>query len=157
MKLISIVAMVFILAAPSPSRAETSEDFLAFIEAELEDLSRFRLSSDPAQVSPRGPKDEPGKLYRILGWMTYGTSAADVITTEVILARGGGELNPLMRNRAVRIGSRSVFCVAFNKSTEYLRTKKGHPKIALWMRISIVALHGYVVARNVHVARGLEP
>jgi len=148
-----------LVASPTAARAEekAGEELRAYIEAQLSDLGQFSLSIDPTQVGPHGPvqPDEPGKLYRVLGWMAYGTSAADVITTEVILARGGEELNPLMRNRTVRIGSHIAYPFVFNEITEFIR-KKGHPKIALWTRIAVVGILGSVSARNAHVARGLQ-
>ena len=136
----------------------TGEDFRVILEAEISDLSQYCLSCDPLQVirhDPVMPSHEAGKLFRALGWATYGVSAADVISTEMFLARGDSELNPLMRNRAIRIGSHIAYPIMINKGTEYVR-KKGHPKIALWTRIVAVGILGVVGARNVHVAVGLK-
>lgn len=157
--LIALSLCLPVFAADEKPAVITAEDFRAYLEAELSDLSQYRLSGDPCQEDrPHDsvpPPDEPGKLFRVMGWATYGTSAADIVTTELSLARGGHERNPYMRNRAVRIGSHIVVPVAVNKATEYIR-KKGLPRYALWIRIAAVGMWGFYSARNIHIASGLE-
>jgi hypothetical protein len=143
---------LFALVVTGAAHAELKdgEEFRAYIEAQLSDLSRFRLP-EPSQVGPHGPvppKDEPSKLFRALGWAVYGTSAADVVTTEIGLARGRRELNPVMRNRAVRIGAHIVVPIAVNKTTEFIRSE-GYPTYALVIRMAVVGMWGFTSARNV--------
>jgi hypothetical protein len=144
---------LFAVMAAGTAQAEVKdgEEFRAYIEAELSDLSRFHLPSDPSQVGPHGPvppEDEPSKLFRALGWAVYGTSAADVVTTEIGLARGRHELNPVMRNRAVRIGAHVVVPIAVNKTTEFIRSE-GYPTYALIIRMAVVGMWGFTSARNI--------
>lgn len=96
-------------------------------------------------------KDKGSTLYRALGLATYGAIGADLTTTELGLARGLVEGNPIQRHRAVRIVSHVALGIFWNEYlTEGLR-KKGHPKAALWMRIAAVAAYGLLTARNVHL------
>lgn len=159
MKKTLLFLFAILAAAPAAARAEekAGKDFRAVIEASMTDLSQFHLPSTAMQVDPESPvqpKDEPGKLFRGLGWAVYGTSAAEIVTTELLMARGGYERNPLMRNRAVRIGVHIVVPVAVNKATEFIR-KEGLPRYALWIRIAVVAMWGFTSARNIHIAGGL--
>jgi hypothetical protein len=110
---------------------------------------------DDARAATAAPSDEqvePGRLYQALGWAAFGGSAGDVLSTEYALAAGGYELNPLQQRRAVRIGSNAAFPFATNSLTEELR-KDGHPKLALWCRVAVVALKGYAIVHNLRVAR----
>lgn len=119
----------------------------------------FGLSDIPATASlvderdaPAGAtEEEPGRLYRALGWAAFGGSAGDFASTEYVLANGGFELNPLMQTRGVRIGATVAFPFAVNWMTEELR-KDGHPKLALWMRVGLVGLKGYAVFHNLRAA-----
>jgi len=107
---------------------------------------------DARAATPAAPNDEPGRLYQALGWAAFGGSAGDVLSTEYALAAGGYELNPLQQHRAVRIGSNAAFPFATNSLTEELR-KDGHPKLALWCRVAVVALKGYAIVHNLRAAR----
>ena len=92
--------------------------------------------------------EEPFTLFRALGWTTYGVSAADNISTEIALSKGAYEGNPFMRNRTVRI----PYPILINYATEKAR-QKGHEKVALWMRIALIAGYGYVAAHNLRQGR----
>lgn len=93
---------------------------------------------------------EESKAFRVLGWATYGTVAADAITTEIGLCRGAREVNPLQRNRAVRLSTHAAFGIGFNYGTAKLYAN--HPKVALWMRIGAVAFFGFLTAHNAAIA-----
>lgn len=99
------------------------------------------------QEEPAAELEEPSRLYKVMGWATWGGQAGDFASTEYLIENGGYERNPLMRNRGVRIGSVVAFPLVSNYLSEELR-KEGHPKLALWMRIAVVGLKGYAIAHN---------
>lgn len=114
------------------------------------------LSQEQEQTpkAEQGQQKEPSKLFRAMGWGVYGSSGADLISTEIALSRGAYEGNPFMRNRPVRISYHIALPIFFNWVTEKDR-KNGHEKRALWMRIAFVAAYGYVTAHNLR--QGVEP
>ncbi len=103
-------------------------------------------SSSPAAAGD-GETDQGGRLYQALGWATFAGSAGDALSTEYAIRGGASELNPLQENRGVRIGSAVAFPLVSNYLSEELR-KDGHPKLALWLRIAVVGLKGYVIVHN---------
>jgi hypothetical protein len=107
---------------------------------------------DDARAATAAPNDKPGRLYQALGWAAFGGSAGDVLSTEYALSGGGYELNPIQQHRGVRIGSNVAFPFLVNHLTDELR-KDGHPKLALWCRVAVVALKGYAIVHNLRVAR----
>ncbi len=107
--------------------------------------------SDDEQVRRPTQLDEPGRLYKTLGWAMFAGATGDFVSTEYLLSNGGSELNPLMQTRGVRIGATVAFPFAVNWMTEELR-KDGHPKLALWMRVGLVGLKGYAVFHNLRAA-----
>jgi hypothetical protein len=107
---------------------------------------------DDARAATPAPNDKPGRLYQALGYAAFVGSAGDVLSTEYALAAGGNELNPLQQSRGVRIGSNVAFPFLVNHLTEELR-EDGHPKLALWCRVAVVALKGYAIVHNLRVAR----
>lgn len=109
------------------------------------------LAASSAAPAADDQVEEPGRLYQALGFATFGGSAGDILSTEYALAGGGSELNPLLQNRGVRIGSSVAFPVAANYLTEELR-KDGHPRLALWLRVAVVALKGYAIVHNLRAA-----
>jgi len=132
------------LWARPPHRIRYNRHFLALVLA----LGLASLAA-PAAANDQV---EPGRLYRALGWAAFGGSAGDFASTEYVLSNGGSELNPLQQNRGVRIGSTVAFPVAMNYLTEELR-EDGHPKLALWFRVAVVALKGYVIVHNLRAGR----
>lgn len=100
-----------------------------------------------AKAEQAQEEKEPSKLFRALGWGVYGASAADVISTEIALSRGAYEGNPFMRNRPLRISFHIGVPILVNYATEKAR-KKGHEKVALWMRIALVAGYSAVAVHN---------
>ena len=106
-------------------------------------LSAILFTASTAQAVENGESD----FFKILGWTTYGVIAGDLASTEIGISQGAIEANPLMRNRAVRISSHAVVAVVANHATARLH-RAGHEKMALWMRIAMVAGYGYIISRN---------
>lgn len=94
--------------------------------------------------------EAPTTLYRALGFGVYLSKVGDLASTEYGIYRGGVELNPLMRRREVRVAATALYPFAFNWMSEVVR-KDGHPKLALWMRVGFVVMHGYLIQHNLRV------
>ena len=47
-------------------------------------------------------------------WKVCALTAGDLVTTEAILARGGREYSPLVRNRGIRLGVGALGCIALH-------------------------------------------
>jgi hypothetical protein len=87
-----------------------------------------------------------------MGYAIAAGSAGDLLSTQYALANGARELNPLQQNIGVRVGSAVAFPVVAIYLSDELR-KDGHPKLALWFRIALVALKGYAIAHNLRTVR----
>ncbi|MHA2068877.1 MAG: hypothetical protein ACXABY_31325 [Candidatus Thorarchaeota archaeon] len=98
-------------------------------------------------ASPVVAEEKESKLFRVAGWAVYGVSGGDVISTEIVLSNGGREVNPLMRNRAIRVSSHVLLPLSINSMTADLY-RRGNKKGALWIRIALVAGYGYVISHN---------
>lgn len=100
------------------------------------------------EVLKEGCPEEPTKLYRALGLAVWGTKMGDAVSTEMVLGvEGGVERNPFLQHRGVRISAAVAAPIIVNWGSDELR-KRGHPKIALWLRIGAVAYWGYLTAHN---------
>jgi hypothetical protein len=135
------------LWARPPHRIRSLRHLLALVLG----LSALLSTAAPAAADDDVQVEEPGRLYKALGWAMFPASAGDFASTEYALAGGGSELNPLMQNRGVRIGGSVAFPFVANYLSEELR-KDGHPKLALWFRIAVVGLKGYAVFHNLRAA-----
>lgn len=104
-------------------------------------------------LAPFAAADEKreSKLFRALGTTTYFVSAGDAVSTELAFANGASELNPLQRNRGARIAAHVAVPVLVNWGTQEL-ADDGHERIALWIRIAMVASYGTVTAINLRNA-----
>lgn len=79
-----------------------------------------------------------------------GVKAADLATTEYGLSRGAREANPLMQNRAVRVGVGVSSCIVAAEVDHKLRK---HKKSRWALRIVGIGLLSYAAVHNARVAR----
>lgn len=80
-----------------------------------------------------------------------GAAAADVISTEVALANGGTEANPLMVNRTARIAVKSGTTAAVVLIARELE-ESGHTRAASILRMSIFTMWMGAAAWNLAVS-----
>lgn len=90
------------------------------------------------------------KLFRTLGDTVHIANAADLISTEILLSRGGVEKNPLWGNRALRTSAKVVMPFVLNRITGKLYQE--HPKIAVAMRIATTCGYAYLATRNLQIS-----
>lgn len=93
---------------------------------------------------------EESRLFRDLGVAVYISSTADLLTTEIALARGAEEINSLMRNQPVRVCSKVAMTVAFNYITAEIYKRK--PKVAIVMRMAATCAYSWATAKNIEVS-----
>ena len=86
--------------------------------------------------------------FDIMGKGLYITRAGDVISTEVALARGAREGNPLMKRRTFRIASLAMAPAIFYATK---RIHKTRPRLAFWLRVGAVVGWGSVMVHNLRV------
>lgn len=99
---------------------------------------------------------EGSVLFSGLGMGMFVAASGDVASTEWGLSRAGVyEANPLMRNRAVRIGTHVMAPMAMWWASEQLYNK-GQRKLAWAVRIGVAAAYGYASLRNVRAVSGLK-
>jgi len=125
-------------------RAIPSSDGIA--KAALLFLLALALSAPLAAEEKR----EESRLFRALGYAMFASKAGDFASTELVLATGGYETNPLMQNRGTRIAGTIAYPVIANYATAKVYQK--HPKLAIATRIAIVGLYGWAVAHNLREA-----
>ena len=132
-----------------------------------EDKTRERKDEVGQLTEPAGPGNEntgllrvaerpkePGKLYRLLGYGLYASSAADLASTEWGLERRGlVEANPLMANRSVRISAHVVAPAVTAWATDEV-SRRGHEKLALYIRLGFTVLYSYAVIHNLRTIHG---
>lgn len=82
-------------------------------------------------------------------FVVFGAAAvADMATTEMVLYRGGREVNPLMRDRGIRLATNAAIVFATAKATHKLR-KSGHRNAARVVTVAFVGLRVVSVVLNV--------
>lgn len=92
---------------------------------------------------PDGAVARPPRWGAPLAIYCSGT-ALDLATTEAAIARGGRELNPLLRARGVRIPAKLAACVALSARDRRLQRRASTTP----MRVTAVVLHAALVGWN---------
>ena len=105
------------------------------------------LIASPLAAQEQDAASKESKLFRVMGWATYGTSAADLATTEYGLAHGAVELNPLQQHCLSRCATHALIPPLVNFTTAKIY-HSGHERTALWVRIGVNVFYGAVVVRN---------
>jgi hypothetical protein len=94
-----------------------------------------------------------GGVFKALGVGMFVSAGADLASTELSLSRPGVyEMNPLQRNRSVRILSHVAAPAIAYWVTDKLH-KKGNTRAALLFRIGFNVAYSYVVMHNLRTAQ----
>lgn len=115
------------------------------LQPTAEELERFQLR--PQELEAVSPFPEASAPFQISGIGMFAASAADFATTELGLARGLSEGNPVASNRGLRLVHHVVGPAAVFWTTEHLR-RKGKQKLALTLRLALIAAYGYATVHN---------
>lgn len=99
----------------------------------------------PAVSTPVAHADYDSRAAHRGAWRVCALTAADLTATELILAGGGREHDPLVKSRALRIGFGALGCLALHRvaGNEPLHARK-------WI-IAGAIVRGLAAAWNIHV------
>src|SRR3990172_3806769 len=140
-------AMLLFLVTAEPERERP-------IRPTQDEIESFEL---PAQsVLEAGgliPYDK-SPLFEASGVGLFAASAADFATTEWGLSRGLQEGNPVASQRGVRLLHHVVGPAAVYWTTERLQ-RSGKTKLALGLRIALMAAYSYAAIHNLHQVNGV--
>ena len=93
--------------------------------------------------------EKKSRLYQAMGVVLVGTAAGDLWSTELALRSPDvREANPFMATSPeARIAAKASATALVFVGSDVLHSK-GHPRMALWLRIATVAVWGYATAHN---------
>lgn len=98
-------------------------------------------------TAPVEEEKKEDRFFQALGYAMFVSKAGDTISTHYALQAGGYEANPLMRDQYARAAATVAVPLLINWGTSHLY-QKGHPEMALWMRIGAVVGWGLATANN---------
>ena len=114
---------------------------------------QIRIQPVPRDLTLAASDDSgEGALFRSFGVAMFAASAGDLVTTELGLARGHIEGNPIARSRGLRYSHHVAGPAAVWYTSRKLH-RSGRTKLALLLRISLVAAYGYASIHNAHRIR----
>jgi hypothetical protein len=135
--------LLFLLAASNAFSTEEPERERT-IQPTPDELERFEL---PRPETPASLSAEGSPLFEFSGVGLFAASAADFATTELGLSRGLQEGNPVASQRGVRLVHHVVGPAAVYWTTERLQ-KSGKTRLALGLRIALMAAYSYAAIHN---------
>jgi hypothetical protein len=141
-------AAAFFLLAPA-GHALTGET--RSIHPTQEEIERFELPAPSADIAL---PEEGSRSFAAAGLGIFAASAADFATTEWGLSRGLQEGNPVASQRGIRLVHHVAGPALVYWSTERLR-KSGKPRLALGLRIALMAAYSYAAIHNVRQVGGV--
>jgi len=117
-------------------------------------MALLLIAPSALQAEPCGPPaPEARSVVEVRGyeardahhdaWKACGATALDLASTELVIARGGRELVPIFRNRAVRVGVGALGCFALHKIAS-----NDPEKARTWSRVGM-AIRGLAFGWNV--------
>jgi hypothetical protein len=139
--------LVFLLAAENALSTEKSEQDRP-IQPTPEELEAFELPPPELPAGGASLLSEDSPLFDVSGIGLFAASAADFATTEWGLSRGLQEGNPVASQRGVRLVHHVVGPAAVYWTTERLQ-KSGKTKLALGLRIALMAAYSYAAIHNI--------
>jgi hypothetical protein len=139
-------ALIFLLLPASSLASETRS-----VLPTQEEIESFQLP----RPAPEGSLPEDNSvLFDVSGLGLFAASAADFATTEWGLARGLQEGNPAASQRGIRLLHHVVGPAAVYWTTERLQ-RSGKTKLALGLRIALMAAYSYAAVHNLNQVRGV--
>ncbi|MGH9323170.1 MAG: hypothetical protein ACRD3V_25210 [Vicinamibacteria bacterium] len=116
------------------------------------ELESFELPRPEVEI---GLPVSKSPLFAFSGVGLFAASAADFTTTEWGLSRGLREGNPVASQRGIRLIHHVVGPAAVYWTTEHLQ-KKGKTKLALTLRIALMAAYSYAAIHNLRQVNSLS-
>jgi len=141
--------LLFLLTAENALATE-KPDQKRPIQPTQDEIESFEL---PPPNLPAIPADS-SPIFEFSGVGLFAASAADFATTEWGLSRGLQEGNPVASQRGIRLVHHVVGPAALYWTTERLQ-KSGKTKLALGLRIAVMAAYSYAAIHNLRQVEGL--
>jgi hypothetical protein len=138
-------AMLLFLVAAEPEQERT-------IQPTRDEIENFELPRPNVPAEGSIPTDS-SPIFEFSGVGLFAASAADFATTEWGLSRGLQEGNPVASQRGVRLLHHVVGPAAVHWTTERLQ-RSGKTKLALGLRIALMAAYSYAAIHNLHQVNG---
>jgi hypothetical protein len=137
-------ALLLVLFAASNALSTEEPERERQIQPTPDELERFELPRPEARASL---PVEGSALFDVSGVGLFAASAADFATTEWGLSRGLQEGNPVASQRGIRLVHHVVGPAAVYWTTERLQ-KSGKTRLALGLRIALMAAYSYAAVHN---------
>jgi hypothetical protein len=136
--------MLLLLLAAEPERRE--------IQPTRQELERFQVPRTAAGTVDLRTDGTP--LFNVSGVGMFAASAADFATTELGLSRGFQEGNPVASNRGARLVHHVLGPAAVYWTSDRLQ-KNGKRRLALGLRLALMAAYSYAAIHNLRVSHEL--
>jgi len=141
--------LLFLLAAENALATDKPEQERP-IQPTRDEIESFELPPPAGASLP----DDGSPVFEISGLALFAASAADVATTEWGLSQGLQEGNPAASQRGIRLVHHVLGPAAVYWTTERLQ-KNGKTKLALGLRIALMAAYSYAAVHNLRQVGGL--
>jgi hypothetical protein len=144
---------LFFLAAPNALATEKPEQERP-IQPTRDEIESFELPAPEVPLAGASLPADSSPIFDFSGVGLFAASAADFATTEWGLSRGLQEGNPVASQRGVRLVHHVVGPTAVYWATERLQ-KSGKTKLALGLRIALMAAYSYAAVHNLRQVGGI--
>ena len=140
-------ATLLFLAATQNALASDKPEQQRPIQPTQAEIESFELPSPGRPAAEISIPSGSSPIFAFSGAGLFAASAADFATTEWGLSRGLQEGNPVASQRGMRLVHHVVGPAAVYWTTERLQ-KNGRTKLALGLRIALMAAYSYAAVHN---------
>jgi hypothetical protein len=144
-------ALLFVLSVENATASEKPEQERS-VQPTKDELESFQLPRPEA--APVDVPESGSAAFEVSGIGLFAASAADFATTEWGLSRGLQEGNPVASQRGIRLAHHVLGPAAVYWTTEHLQ-KSGRTKLAIGLRVALMAAYSYAAIHNLHQAGGV--
>ena len=147
-------AALLFLAATQNALASDKPEQERPIQPTQAEMESFQLPAPGGSEAEVSIPAESSPIFAFSGAGLFAASAADFVTTEWGLSRGLQEGNPVASQRGIRLVHHVVGPAAVYWTTERLQ-KSGRTKLALGLRIALMAAYSYATVHNLRQVESL--
>lgn len=145
--------LLFLLTADNALATEKPEQERP-IQPTQDEIESFELPTPEGPAADVANPSDRSAVFEISGIGLFAASATDFATTEWGLSRGLQEGNPVASQRGIRLVHHVVGPAAVYWTTERLQ-KSGRTKLALSLRIALMAAYSYAAVHNLRQVGGV--
>lgn len=145
--------LLYLLSAGNAFASE-KPDQKRLVQPTQAELESFELPPPEVPAADISIPSDGSAVFNVSGIGLFAASAADFATTEWGLSQGLQEGNPVASQRGIRLVHHVIGPAAVYWTTERLQ-RSGKTKLALGLRIGLMAAYGYAAVYNLHQVGGL--